>query len=146
MIEEVFRDLPKIQVSEEFLPRVMSTVYGHHVRTQIRFRQVFLLCLALVGLSFSLFLWDVWNFQRHQGLNQFSQAFDQKLDLLIHHMGVSFSDWTGILAASWQWITGAESLIFSRSHSIILGLMIVAVALIGFAIKKYLESLHHTSR
>ncbi len=143
---DAFQKLPAVQVSSEFLPRVMSKVYTHHARANIKLRHVLAYALSLFVLSIGFLMWDLLAAQKALGLESPGVAFMDKLQSLIGDANTSFSSVTGILSASWQMVTGLLSVAFTGANLPYLILVVVIVGIIAFALKKWISSLHIMDR
>lgn len=142
LFAEAFKNIPKVHVSAEFLPRVMSRVHAHHARANIKLAHVAVLSGLLLLLSLGFFAWDVFATQEAMGLDSASDAFMEKMRFLIGDANTSFSSVTGILAASWQLVTGLAAVALTPANLPYLGVLLIALVAIGYGLKRWISSLH----
>ena len=142
-ISETLEGLSEIRVPSEFLPNVMFQVYERHHRDKVSWPRVIVISLVLMACSIGFFSWDVSDYRETQGLNNFKEAFDQKMDLVLDSLDKLFSAVSGIVGASWQLVGGAMKHFFTETP----GWMQVTILLlaIGFVwlLKKAISRLVH---
>lgn len=138
--------MPAVQVSSEFLPSVMAKVHVHHARANIKLRLAISYAIGLLVLSIGFFVWDVLETRDAMGLTDASEAFHQKLQILMADTNSSFSQITGILAASWQLVTGLVSVAVEPGNLPYLIGILLGTFILAYGIKRWISSLHIMDR
>lgn len=146
VIRDALGALPKVYVTSQFAPRVMSNVYIHHARSHIKPLQVFLYSMFIVVLGFVFFVWDVMEHRAARGIDSWGTAFLEKLDLMLEHADHSLTNMTGLLMGCWHLVTGVGGQALKWSSVPWLLLLIGLFVLAGFGIKKTLQSLYRVKR
>ena len=132
------RELPKVHVPSDFLPGVMSKVYSHHARTQVNLSHVVMITLLLLLLSGGFFVWDVFDYMQ-QADTSFSNAVSTRISLSSADIDSKFSELTGLLIASWQFVYGTSKLLVSGASAFSLVMLLLGVVAIAVMLKMWLS-------
>ena len=141
-LENALGQMPKVHVGKRFLPSVMSKVYAHHARANLKPKYIFGGAVIFLVASLTFFVLDVREFQAEMNLSSFSDAYLQKLTLMLSQIDGSFTDVTGLLVACWQLLTGVLGKAIEPENLPFLGLVLVLLAGISFGIRKWALSLY----
>ncbi len=137
VLSQSIRSLATVEVPPAFLPNVMFQVYERHHREKVSIPWVVALSLLLIIMSVGLFIWDVIEFGRAQGLDNFQQALSRKSKDLVDNFDSLFAALSGLVSASWQLL----SLFFSTTPVLLQISIFAGLLVLAFFTRKWLAGL-----